>query len=91
MPELSYKTFINISLHSWLAVLYLGALGTVLAFIWYAQAIHAIGASKTIIFTNLVPIFAVLVAFFILKEPITGSMAVGAVLSFIGILLVNKY
>ncbi|ENU91561.1 hypothetical protein F971_02653 [Acinetobacter vivianii] len=91
IPELSYKTLMNISLNSWLAVLYLGALGTVLAFIWYAQAIHAIGASKTIIFTNLVPIFAVLLAFFILKEPITGSMAVGAVLSFIGILLVNKY
>ncbi|ENX34162.1 hypothetical protein F889_02826 [Acinetobacter colistiniresistens] len=80
----------TISLSSWLSILYLGAFGTVLAFIWYAQAIQSIGASKTIVFTNLVPIFAVLLAFFILNEPITWSMALGAALSFIGILLVNK-
>lgn len=89
-PELGYRVLTDISWSSWLSILYLGAFGTVLAFIWYAQAIHRIGASKTIIFTNLVPISAVLLAYFILKEPITWSMAVGAALSFIGILLVNK-
>ncbi|EOR07714.1 DMT family transporter [Acinetobacter genomosp. 15BJ] len=89
-PELRSSGLMDISLCSWLSILYLGAFGTVLAFIWYAQAIHSIGASRTIIFNNLVPVFAVLLAFLILNEPITWSMLMGGSLSFIGVILTNK-
>lgn len=89
-PELRSSGLMDISWSSWLSILYLGAFGTVLAFIWYAEAIHSIGASRTIIFNNLVPVFAVLLAFLILNEPITWSMLVGGSLSFIGVILTNK-
>lgn len=89
-PELRSSGLMEISWSSWLSILYLGAFGTVLAFIWYAEAIHSIGASRTIIFNNLVPVFAVLLAFLILKEPITWSMLLGGSLSFIGVILTNK-
>ncbi|MDV8154453.1 DMT family transporter [Acinetobacter bereziniae] len=74
----------------YLSVLYLGALGTVLAFVWYAQGIAKIGTSRTIIFNNLVPLFAVLLAFLLLNEPITVVMLVGGAMSFIGVLMTNK-
>lgn len=89
-PELRSSGLMDISWRSWLSILYLGAFGTVLAFIWYAEAIHHIGPSRTIIFNNLVPVFAVLLAFLILKEPITWSMLLGGSLSFIGVILTNK-
>lgn len=89
-PELRCSGLMDISWSSWLSILYLGAFGTVLAFIWYAEAIHSIGASRTIVFNNLVPVFAVLLAFLILNEPITWSMLVGGSLSFVGVILTNK-
>jgi drug/metabolite transporter (DMT)-like permease len=74
----------------YLSILYLGALGTVLAFVWYAEGIAKIGTSKTIIFNNLVPLFAVLLAFLFLNEAITVPMLIGGSLSFTGVLLTNK-
>jgi drug/metabolite transporter (DMT)-like permease len=89
MPAIqTWRTF---SFHPsiYLCILYLGALGTVLAFVWYAQGIAKIGTSRTIIFNNLVPLFAVLLAFLLLHEPITLPMLIGGILSFIGVLLTN--
>ncbi len=90
VPEFMQLSILHISLYSWLSIIFLGVFGTVLAFIWYAEAIHHIGASRTIIFNNLVPVFAVLLAFLILKESITWSMLLGGSLSFIGVILTNK-
>lgn len=89
-PELRSSGLMDISWSSWLSITFLGVFGTVLAFIWYAEAIYRIGASRTIVFNNLVPVFAVLLAFLILKEPITWSMLLGGSLSFIGVILTNK-
>ena len=74
----------------WLSVLYLGALGTVAAFIWYYQGIKAVGPSRAAVFTNLVPAFGVLLAALILGEPILISMLVGGGLSALGVSLANR-
>ena len=76
--------------HEWLAMLYLGACGTVLAFIWYYEGIRAVGASRTIIFTNLVPVFAVALSALLLNEAVLPSMVVGGLLTMIGVLLVSR-
>jgi drug/metabolite transporter (DMT)-like permease len=66
-------------------VLYLGVLGTAAAFVWYSDGIKAVGAAKTIVFTNLVPVFAVLASVLVLGESPTlptlagGAMVVGGV------------
>lgn len=90
IPQFSHWHLTQISGSSWLAMLYLGAFGTVLAFIWYAQGIEQIGASRTVIFNNLVPCFAVILSFFILKETITWAMLMGGIFCFIGVILTNK-
>ena len=41
----------------WTSVFYLGAFGTVIAFIWFYEGIQAVGPSRTAIFSNLVPAF----------------------------------
>ena len=74
----------------WSSVFYLGAFGTVLAFIWYYQGIQAVGPSRTAIFTNLVPAFGVLFSALLLGEPILISMVVGGLIAVVGVSLVNK-
>ena len=74
----------------WLNLFYLGFFGTVLGFVWYYQGIKKIGATKAAIFINFVPISAIILAFFILHEPITASLALGTLLVCIGAYLTNR-
>ncbi|UCF65056.1 MAG: DMT family transporter, partial [bacterium] len=68
---------------------YLGFFGTVLGFIWYYQGIKELGPLKAGIFINFVPISAIILSFFILREPITISLFGGAILVIIGVYFTN--
>ncbi len=72
------------------ALAYLGLIGTVIAFTWYAQGVNAIGAARAAVFTNLVPVFAVIQAALILGEPILPSMVIGGAIAICGVILANK-
>lgn len=74
----------------WASIGYLGAFGTVIAFIWYYEGVKAIGPSRTAIFNNLVPAFGVLLASLLLGESILLSMVVGGALAAIGVTLTNR-
>jgi drug/metabolite transporter (DMT)-like permease len=74
----------------WLSIFYLGIFGTVVGFVWYYQGVERIGPTKAGLFINFVPIFAILFAFFILREAITASLIVGAVLVITGVYLTNR-
>ena len=74
----------------WLCISYLGIFGTVIGFVWYYQGVERIGPTKAGLFINFVPVSAILCAFFILAEPITLSLAVGAVLVISGVYLTNR-
>ena len=63
--------------------------GTVLAFIWFYEGIDKIGPSRTAVFNNFVPVFATIMAVFILHENITLSLVSGAILIINGIYLSN--
>lgn len=74
----------------WVCISYLGVFGTVIGFVWYYQGVERIGPTKAGLFINFVPISAILCAFFILREPITLSLAVGAALVISGVYLTNR-
>ncbi|WP_080435046.1 EamA family transporter [Burkholderia ubonensis] len=72
------------------AMAYLGAVGTVVAFVWYSQGIRALGPARTAVFTNLVPVFGVLLSVVLLGESLTRSMLAGGVLVIAGVMLTNR-
>lgn len=74
----------------WIALAYLGIFGTVLAFIWYYEGIRKIGATRTSIFNNLVPVFAVFLSVLILREQVSWYTWVGGALVITGVLIVNR-
>lgn len=70
-------------------LLYLGTLGSAISFIWYSEGVKQIGASRTVVFTNLVPVFGVLLGFIVLDEPILWSMVIGGIIVIAGVSLTN--
>jgi drug/metabolite transporter (DMT)-like permease len=75
----------------WVALAYLGTVGTVVAFIWYYDGIKKIGATRTSIFNNLVPVFALILSVLILHEEVSWYTWLGGFLVICGVLLTNKY
>ncbi len=72
---------------TWLSLLYLSIGAAGLAYLWYYQGIHAVGASRSVIFLNLEPVTAIILGILILGEELTIPVAVGAVLVFLGLIL----
>lgn len=79
----------TVDLDVWLSLGYLGLIGTVIAFVWYYEGIRRIGATRTAIFNNLVPVSAMLFSVLILKEEVTWYTWVGGGLVISGIVLIN--
>ncbi len=75
----------------WLAVAAMGFFGTGVAFLWYADGIRKIGPALAAVFTNLVPVFAVLGTWLFLREEISWSLLVGGAITLAGVALVNGW
>jgi drug/metabolite transporter (DMT)-like permease len=73
----------------WLSLFFLGVIGTAVAFVWYAQALQQLGAAKTVVFNNLVPVFGVLFGWLLLGETLSTSLIVGGLLAVTGVFIVN--
>lgn len=74
----------------WAGLVFLGVLGTAVAFVWYYEGIRQLGAARTVVFNNLVPIFGVLLGWLILGETLSVSLLVGGVMAVGGVFLVNR-
>lgn len=91
-PALKKGVLTNLSAYSpwdWASLFYLGFFGTVLGFFWYYEGIKKIGPLKAGIFINFVPISAIIMSFFILNEPLSISLLMGAILVIAGVYLTN--
>lgn len=86
----SFKPVLTLSLQAWFSLFVLSALGTVLGFVWYYQAIQKIGAIRAGQFINFVPVCAVTLGVLILDESPTGSLILGGSLVLIGVYLNNS-
>lgn len=71
------------------AIVFLGVLGTALAFTWYADGVRRIGAAKAAAFINLVPVAAVLQAALLLDERLEIAELGGGLLVLAGVAMTN--
>jgi drug/metabolite transporter (DMT)-like permease len=72
-----------------ISLLYLGILGTAVAFVWYYMSIKRVGASVASIFNNLVPVFGVAISVLLLGEPLLASMLIGGAVAIGGVMMVS--
>jgi len=90
MPDLLRLDAAVLSPAAIASVLYLGLLGTGVAFVWYYRAVQRLGPSRTVIFNNLVPVFGAGFGVTLLGEPLLPSMVVGGALAVTGVMLVSR-
>lgn len=62
----------------------MGSFGTAVACVWFHEGVKALGAARAAVFTNLVPVFGVLLAVLLLGEPLLASMVVGGLVTLAG-------
>lgn len=74
----------------WYAILYLGALSTVLAYYWFAMGIEKLGATAAASYVFLVPVFGVLGGVWLLNEKVGWTLIVGFILIVSGVRLVQR-
>ncbi len=80
----------NASGLGWLSLVFLGVLGTAVAFVWYYDGVRVIGAARTSVFINLVPVAAVALGALLLDEMPEPSMLAGGALVVAGIFVLNR-
>jgi drug/metabolite transporter (DMT)-like permease len=88
--ELSWQALDNLGLPQWLSLIYLGVLGSALAYIGYYDGIRKIGATRSGVFIALNPLTAVILGALLLGEQLTPTMCLGGALILGGIYLCNK-
>jgi drug/metabolite transporter (DMT)-like permease len=89
-PRLGAVDWAAVSPSAALSVLYLGLLGTAVAFVWYLRAVQTLGPARTVIFNNLVPLFGATFGVLLLGEPLSASMLVGGGIAVAGVMLVTR-
>ena len=75
---------------SWLGIVYLALLSTVVGYFFYVEGVSKIGAGRAAIFGNLVPVFGVITSVLLLHENLSPWHAVSFLLILAGVVLVNK-
>jgi drug/metabolite transporter (DMT)-like permease len=78
------------SLGVWLALVFLAAGATVLAYAWYFEGVKALGAGAAAAYISLVPVFGVLFATWGLGEAVDASLVLGGGLVLTGMVVMNR-
>jgi drug/metabolite transporter (DMT)-like permease len=80
----------SIPMISWISIGYLVLFGSVLTFIAFIYALQHLPAEINSIYAYINPIIAVLLGAYIFGEPLTFSIAVGGIITLLGLYLVNQ-
>ncbi len=90
MGRFTLEAMGRVSLAQGLSLMYLGVLGSALAYIGYYDGIRRIGATRSGVFIALNPLTAVICGALLLDEPLSLPMLAGGAVILLGIYLCNK-
>ncbi|MFJ2335715.1 DMT family transporter [Pseudomonas protegens] len=88
--EFDLQAVARLNLAQGLSLLYLGVLGSALAYIWYYDGLRRIGATRCGVFIALNPLTAVILGALVLGEQLSPVMGMGGALILGGIYQCNK-
>jgi drug/metabolite transporter (DMT)-like permease len=90
IPSLWRTDWAAISAFTWAALVISAALALAFCYIvWYA-GVRTLGPSRTAIYSNVIPIVAIVIAAVFLHEPLTGVKIAGAAAVLAGVLLTRR-
>ncbi len=80
----------GISLKAWMAVFYMGIFASAIGYLLQQFSIKAYGASKTMLFVNLVPVFSIIISVIVLGETVNFITLLSAAIIIAGVYLSSK-
>jgi drug/metabolite transporter (DMT)-like permease len=86
LVERPWRALATAPASAWLALAYLVVAATVLSFLWWNRALRRVGVGRTAAFSNLVPVFGVLLSWLVLDERLGPLQLVGGGLAVTGVL-----
>ena len=86
----NYAEIPALSFNGWLGILFLGVFCSGLAYIAWYDALQALSTAGTGAFLYIEPLIAMVVAYFVLGEPITVTSLIGGGIILLGVWMVNK-
>jgi drug/metabolite transporter (DMT)-like permease len=90
LPTTGFAEIGNLTANGWMGVTFLGVFCSGLAYIAWYDALKALTTAQTGVFLYIEPLVAVVVAFFVLGEPITPASLFGGTVILFGVWLVNR-
>lgn len=87
LPQLSATDWTALPPGAYAALLYSSVLALVVAYLLWSYAVQGIGGNRTAIYNSAVPVFAAIVAWYVLGERMLAGQAAGAALVFVGVFL----
>lgn len=87
LVERPLSSWADVSWQGWASVLYMSIFPTVIGYLIQQVSIKAIGASRTNVFINLVPVFSIILAVLILREELVPLKLVSAGVIILGVYL----
>jgi drug/metabolite transporter (DMT)-like permease len=86
-PGLARTDWGAVSLASWAGVLYSALLALVLCYLIWYRSVARVGNARTAVYSNLVPVVGPGLAAWLLREPVSGRLGLGALFILAGITL----
>ena len=74
---------------TWFALVWLGLLGSCVAYLLLFTLLHRVGPTRTTMVTYVFPVVGLVLGIVFLQEPVTASLLIGAAMVVAGILVVN--
>ncbi|MCS6903231.1 MAG: DMT family transporter [Candidatus Bipolaricaulota bacterium] len=83
--EVHHQDWRMLSLEAWGVIFYAGLISIALAYLIWSWGVQRLGAARTAVFNNLVPVLTFALAFLFLGEPITPMQIVGGTVVLFGV------
>ena len=87
VPNVLHTPWLKLPGGVWAAVLYSGIFPIAVAYVIWATGVQRVGAARTAIYNNLVPVVTFLLAYFALAQPITLLQGIGGAVVLAGVYL----
>ncbi|MCT4606866.1 MAG: DMT family transporter [Marinisporobacter sp.] len=89
-PKIIAMDWMNIPLAGWLSNAYSGIIAVCICNVLWVLAVQKIGSTKTALYNNIQPVFAILTGYMVLGEPFGFVQLIGAITIFIGLYVTRK-
>ncbi|MSP13846.1 MAG: EamA/RhaT family transporter [Chloroflexi bacterium] len=91
VPDIIAQDWTVISLKSWAALGYSFSMAIVLAYVIWSIGVQRLGGARTAVYSNLVPVVATALAYFLLGERLQWLQILGGIIIILGIILARHY